>query len=94
MYKVLASCGAGIGSSMIIKKKIQKVFDKLGHEVEITHESIGTAKNNADKYDLIFTLAALAENFEDVPNADKVIGLRNIMSENEIEAAVHQVLGV
>ncbi len=47
--KVLAACGAGIGSSMIIKRKIQKVFDKLGVEVEITHASIGSAKTEVNK---------------------------------------------
>ncbi|RRD93257.1 PTS sugar transporter subunit IIB [Clostridiales bacterium COT073_COT-073] len=92
MYKVLAACGAGIGSSMIIKKKIKNVFDKLGLEVEITHESLGTAQSSMDKYDIVFTLAALAENFP--KDSKNVVGLKNIMSEGEIEEAVHRILEV
>lgn len=87
MMKVLASCGAGIGSSMIIKNNIQKVFDKHSIPVEITHESIGTAKAVADKFDLIFTLESLKFHFENV-SEDKVIGVKNIMDLDEIESAL------
>lgn len=94
MYKVLASCGAGIGSSMIIKNKIKEVFAELGHEVEITHESLGTAKSKAKEYDIIYTLAALKENFEGIEGYDKVVGLNNIMSKDEIREAAQRILGV
>lgn len=92
MYKILAACGAGMGSSMIIKMKIKNVFDKLGLEAEIIHESLGTAQSSIGKFDIIFTLAALAENFP--PNSKNIVGLKNVMSESEIEEAVHRILGV
>jgi PTS system ascorbate-specific IIB component len=92
--KVLAACGAGIGSSMIIKRKIQKVFDKLGVEVEITHASIGSAKTEVNKYDMVFTLQALQDNFTDVKAGTTIVGLVNIMSEEEIEKAVREKLGM
>lgn len=87
MIKVLASCGAGIGSSMIIKNNIQKVFDKHNIPVQITHESIGTAKAVADKFDLIYTLESLKFHFDQV-DEKKVIGIKNIMDLDEIEAAL------
>lgn len=93
MIKVLASCGAGIGSSMIIKRNIQSVFDKLDIPVAITHESIGTAKTIADKFDLIFTLNSLAFHFDGV-DSKKVIGVKNIMDLTEIENAVKEYLEV
>ena len=92
MIKVLAACGAGIGSSMIIKKKIQAVFDRLDIPVEITHESIGSAKSGADNYDIIFTLKSLTNHFDAVKDQNKVVGVMNIMDENEIEAAVRRIL--
>ena len=91
MIKVLASCGAGIGSSMIIKNNIKKVFDKLEVPVSITHESIGIAKTTASQYDLIFTLKSLAFHFDGVPS-EKIIGIKNIMDLNEIEVAVVEFL--
>lgn len=92
--QVLASCGAGIGSGMIIKRKIQMVFDKLGVEVEITHASIGTAKSGINKYDTVFTLAGLKDSFVNAKEGTMVIGLINIMSEEEIEKAVREKLGM
>lgn len=94
MYKVLASCGAGIGSSMIIKNKIKEVFDELGYEVEITHESLGTAKSKANDFDIIYTLAALKDSFEGSEGYDKVVGLKNIMSKDEIRDAAQKILGI
>lgn len=92
MIKVLAACGAGIGSSMIIKNKIQNVFNSLGIEAEITHASIGSAKSELERYDIIFTLAALAENISVSNSKTMVVGLKNVMSEKEIEAAVKKML--
>ena len=74
MYKVLASCGAGIGSNISNKNKIKEVFNELGEEVEITHESLGTAKSKAKEFDIIYTLAALQDNFEDSEGYEKVVG--------------------
>jgi len=92
MVKVLAACGAGIGSSMLIKQKIQKVFDSLGIEVEITHASVGSAKSEMAKYDMVFTLAALAETISVPGGKPAVIGLKNVLSEREIETAVRATL--
>ena len=33
MLKVIAACGSGMGSSQLIKMKLQKVFKKLGIDV-------------------------------------------------------------
>lgn len=92
--KVLAACGAGIGSSLIIKRKIKNVFDGLGVDVEITHASIGSAKTEVNKYDMVFTLQGLMDNFEDVKEGTTVVGLINVMSEIEIEKAVRKKLGM
>ena len=94
MFKVLASCGAGIGSSMIIKNKIKEVFEELGYEVEIAHESLGTAKTRVNEFDIIYTLAALKNNFEGLKGYEKVVGLKNIMSKDEIKEAAQDILGI
>lgn len=89
MYKVLAACGAGMGSSQIIKMKLKKVFSKLGVEIQIDHMSIGQAKSSLGNYDFVFCAEAFAKI---LPQQDgtKIIGLINLLSEEEIEKKIKQ----
>lgn len=43
--KAIAACGNGMGSSQMIKMKINKVFKRLGIDAEIGHMSVGEAIN-------------------------------------------------
>lgn len=89
MLKVIAACGSGMGSSQIIKMKIQKVFKKLNMEASIHHTSIGAAKSEASSYDVVFCSEALKSNFARAEASGTiVIGLRNLLSEQEIEQKV------
>ena len=80
-----------MGSSQIIKMKIEKVFKKLGIPVEIDHMSVGEAKSQASGYDVVFCSAALTDNFK-VKGKTKVIGLVNLLSESEIETKIKENL--
>ena len=87
--KILVACGAGIGSSQMIKMKVKKILEKQGIQPDITHSSVGMEKNNVNQYDLIITL----KNFEDMFVAKenekhKIIGLVNALSEKEIEEKI------
>lgn len=92
--KVLAACGAGIGSSQIIKMKLVKVFKKLDIPCDIAHMSIGMAKSEVNNYEVVFTLAALADSFENVNEDTKIIGLKNVMSEQEMEDKLKEALNI
>ena len=48
MLKVIAACGSGMGSSQLIKMKLQKVFKKLGIDADIYHTNVGDAKSQAN----------------------------------------------
>ena len=86
-YKVIAACASGIGTSQMIKMKIQKVFAKLDIKAEITHCSIGDAKMIAKNYDIIYCSANFADRFADAERKGvAVIGLKNLMDEASIEA--------
>ncbi len=91
MLKVIAACGNGMGSSMMIKMKIEKVLSELGIEHEVYHASVGQAKTEAKDYDLVIVSAMFVEEFEGLPNT-KVVGLRNLLSEDEIREKVSEVL--
>lgn len=92
MYKILVACGAGIGSSMIMKRNVESFLDEAGVKYEITHESIGTAKSTANQFDLIFTLKSMLGHFSNVPDQSKVIGLKNVVAKDEIEEAIKNFL--
>ncbi len=92
MIKILAACGAGIGSSLLIEKKIKAVCEKLGLEAQVTHDSIGGSRSTMNQYDVIFTMAALAENLQDPSIKTPIVGLRNALSEKEIEAGMRSAL--
>ena len=92
MLKVIAACGNGMGSSQIIKMKIEKVFKKLNVPVSIHHTSIGAAKSEASSYDVVFCSEALKSNFARAEaNGTIVIGLKNLLSEQEIESKIKEM---
>jgi len=91
MLRILAACGNGMGSSQIIKMKIEKVFKKLGVPVTIDHMSVGDAKSQASSYDVIFCSVTFTDIFK-VRGTTKVIGLVNLLSESEIEGKIRENL--
>jgi PTS system ascorbate-specific IIB component len=89
MLKVLAACGSGMGSSQIIKMKIEKVFKKHNIPVAIHHCSVSEAKSLIRDYDVVISSLALIDNFKDAEKYNTiVIGLRNLLSEQEIEEKI------
>ena len=89
MLKVIAACGNGMGSSQMIKMKIQKVFKKLGVDVQVDHTSVGAATSQAVNYDAVFVSNNFVDNFANAASKGvKVIGLQNLLSEQEIEEKI------
>ncbi|AJA46920.1 PTS system IIB component, L-Asc family [Clostridium pasteurianum DSM 525 = ATCC 6013] len=89
MLRVIAACGSGMGSSQIIKMKINKVFKKLNIPVTVQHNSVGEAKSQASNFDVVFCSEVLKSNFKRAEDSGTIIiGLKNILSEKEIEEKV------
>ena len=89
MLKVIAACGNGMGSSQMIKMKITKVFNKLGVPVQVDHNSVGAAQTMASNYDAVFVSQNFVSNFDNAAaKGTKVIGLKNLLSEQEIEEKI------
>lgn len=91
MLKVLAACGNGMGSSLIIKMKIEQVLKDMGLQCEVHHASVGQAKSDARNFDLVIVSEVFAGEFADAGNA-KVVGLINLLSDEEIRTKVSAVL--
>ncbi|HEY8804337.1 MAG TPA: PTS sugar transporter subunit IIB [Clostridium sp.] len=92
--KVLAACGNGMGSSQMIKMKIIKVFKKLKIDVDVDHLSVGEAKSVISSYDMVFVSDSLVSNFSNARSKTKIIGLRNLLSEVEIESKIREALNL
>ena len=73
----LVCCANGAGSSLMMKMTMQKVLDKVG---------LKPGKTAASQYDVVFCAQNFVNMFKDAEKKGTiVIGLRNIMSAQEIE---------
>lgn len=79
---VLVCCGAGMGSSQILKMTTEKVFKELDIDANIYHCAIDEARSAAKNYDLVICNQRFADT---LPQDVKVIGLKNILSKEEIK---------
>lgn len=84
MLKVLATCGNGMGSSMIMELRVKKVFDANGIAYDISHCSLGEALSIANGYDVIFCPMSFRHSFTSLNEKVKLIPLANVLSEAEI----------
>lgn len=83
MKKILCACGNGMGSSLMIKIKVEKVLEKLDIDGTVDTASMGEAKGIADSYDVVLCSTYLEEDLADANTY--VIGLENLMDEEQIE---------
>ena len=75
MYKILATCGNGMGSSLLMEMKVKSVFDAKGLEYDISHCSLGEAKTCP---------MAFKDSFSGLKDGLQLIPLQNVLSEDEI----------
>ena len=84
MLKVLATCGNGMGSSMMMELKVKKVFDAKGIAYDISHCSLGEALSIANSFDVIFCPMSFRHSFTTLNAGVKLIPLANVLSVDEI----------
>lgn len=78
--KIIAVCGFGVGTSLILKMNIESAFKSMGYNVDADYMDVTTAKGL--DCDIIFTSAELFSQLKDekVP----VVIIDNFMDKNEI----------
>lgn len=92
MVKVLAACGNGMGSSMVIKMKVENALRKLNQtDFTVNSCSVGEAKGLAVGYDIVIASLHLIQELEGRTNG-KLIGLDNLMDDKEITEKLSQAL--
>lgn len=86
--KILAVCGMGFGSSMILKFTMEAVLKELGIKADIVLSDIGTAKSEAA--DLIVTSHEFGSLLRDrkIP----IVEMKNYVDRNEMKAKLLPLL--
>lgn len=90
MLKIIAACGNGMGTSMIIKLKVEKVCKQFQKDVVVEALSVGQAKTMVNHADLIICSTHLVAGF-DASKKAKIVGIKNLLDEKEIALALEKV---
>ncbi len=80
--KILAVCGFGVGSSMILKMKIDEVLKENGLSAEVFTADIGSAASTP--CDIVFTSTELLKGISERVKVP-VIAIKNFTNKKEIE---------
>ncbi|QJB71147.1 PTS sugar transporter subunit IIB [Mycoplasma sp. 1654_15] len=91
--KVIAACGNGMGTSMIIKLKVQKILKELNIPADVDALSMGQSKGMTNSVDIIISSKHLTSEFVQNQRA-KIVGVTNLMDENEIRQALKEALNL
>lgn len=87
--KILAICGFGVGSSMVLKMTLDKVTKELGVQATVENTDLSTAKaTTADAY---FTSSEL---LNELKNSVKgpVFPVKKYMDKNEVKGQMEKFL--
>lgn len=86
MKQALIACRTGMGSSMMLKIKVNQVVRVNKFPLDIQHSTLDDVKSF--KGDLVITMADVADEIRgQVPY---VIGIKNLMDKQEIEEKLKQ----
>lgn len=79
--RIMVVCGFGLGSSMILKLKLDSVLKAHGVKADTFCADTTTAVY--ERYDMVFTSKELVNTFKNSPKP--VVVISNFLSEQEIE---------
>ena len=84
---ILVCCANGGGTSLMIKMTLQRTLDKLNIKPKkIHHCALSEGKSSAIQYDVVFCPRNFTSMFADAEKKGTlIIGLRNVMSGDEME---------
>ena len=89
--KILAVCGMGLGSALILRMQAEKALRELNLEADLEVADIGTARAVAPSADLILTTEELAEQLGEVK--PKVVMISNFIDLNEMVTKLRAAIG-
>lgn len=88
--KIIAVCGMGIGTSVLLKMNTEKVLRKLGVDAEVEAADIGVARGMARDAEIVLTSEDLATEIGDIDA--EVIVIDNFFDLEEIEQKISEAV--
>jgi PTS system ascorbate-specific IIB component len=82
--KIITVCGFGLGSSMLLKMKVEEVLKKYDIKATVETSDVGSAPSVS--CDAIFTSYELGEKMKNQTQTP-IVMIKNFMDTNEIEEA-------
>ena len=89
--KIVTICGAGIGSSGILKVNAEKALAALGLQASVVAADVASVRAVSDDANVILTSQEFVDAIGDT--YAEVIVIRNHFDQGEITAAVDRALG-
>jgi PTS system ascorbate-specific IIB component len=89
--KIVAVCGMGIGTSVILKMNTEKALTRLGWDADVEVADIGTARGAAGSADVVVTSQELADELGGL--RCPVVVIQNFMKVDEIVEKLSAVRG-
>ena len=87
--KIIAVCGFGVGSSMLLRMKVEEVLKK--HDIAANVETCDVGSAPSAPCDVIFTSYELGEKMKNQTKTP-IVMVKNFMDTNEIEEAGIEVV--
>ncbi|NBI06044.1 PTS sugar transporter subunit IIB [Senegalia massiliensis] len=87
--EILAVCGFGVGSSMVLKMTLDKVFKELGVDANVQTMDLSSAKGA--KPDAIFTSKEIAKDLRN-STTSPVYEVEKYMDKQEVKSAVEKFI--
>lgn len=87
--KILAVCGFGVGSSMVLKMTIEKALRELNVTAEVENTDLTSAESTA--CDVILTSEELLENLRSAGTCP-IYPIKRYMDKQEVKAALEKFL--
>lgn len=85
--KILAVCGFGVGSSMVLKMTAERVCREIGLDAEVENTDLSSAKGTYA--DLILTSYELAEEIKNSTKT-KIYPIKKYMDKEEVRVAIEK----
>ena len=89
--KILAVCGMGLGSGLLLRMQAEKALRQLGVQADVEVADIGTARALAASADLIITSEELAQQLGTVK--PRVVTITNFIDLNEMVTKLGAAMG-
>lgn len=89
MKKILIVCRTGMGSSMLLKIKVEQIISQLNLDAEVYHD-VTSAIDGYNDIDILVTMKDLADELKD--KFPIVIGIESITNKEEIKSKISEAL--